>query len=330
MKTKVIKYDKSGNKVVNAFLELEPVAENVFKAFYQPADYGGPSQDLFTVVLRINEVYFSIGNTSRVYLECDENCKRLAERCRTWIQDVMESVARHDYIRLLEIRVFEMLGMDTSPLWQSREIAENCRKEEARLREEKAREERIRREKEHDEMLDEQKRRFLAGEKIQPEHFLELAKRDGFEIHIRTKGTFAKSVRMFDKWGTIYYIKAKSQRKPDLTGCQNAIEGYLKLLLSERIEQRLMECGVSSDLWGQVSDSYKERIVSIGLYMKPLSSERNCILNEVACKLADLTLIKKYGIAIEDMCNENGKFVEPYQEEFNSLYDRIENALTDN
>ena len=44
MKTRVIKYDKSGNKVVNAFLELEPVAENVFKAFYQPADYGGPSQ----------------------------------------------------------------------------------------------------------------------------------------------------------------------------------------------------------------------------------------------------------------------------------------------
>lgn len=330
MKTKVIKYDKSGNKVINAFLELEPVAENVFKAFYKPAEYGGSQQDLFTVVFRINEVYFSIGNTSRVNLEHDENCKQLEERCSGWIQDVMESVDRHNYIRLLEIRVFEMLGMDTSPLWQSREIAENRRKEEARLREEKAREERIRREKEHDEMLDEQKRRFLAGEKIQPEHFLELAKRDGFEIHIRTKGTFAKSVRMFDKWGTIYYIKAKGRRKPDFTGCQNAIEGYLKLLLSERIEQRLMECGVSSDLWGQISDSHKERIVSIGLYMKLLSPERNSILNEVACKLADLTLVKKYGIAIEDICNENGEFLESFQDEFNSLYDRIEKVFTDN
>lgn len=328
MKTKIIKYDKSGNKIVNAFLELEPVAENVFKAFYQPAEYGGSSQDLFTVVFRINEVYFSIGNTSRVYIECDENCKRLAERCRTWIQDVMESVARHDYIRLLEIRVFEMLGMDTSPLWQSREIAENRRKEEDRLREEKAREERIRREKEHDEMLDEQKSRFLAGKKIQPEHFLELAKRDGFEIHIRTKGTFAKSVRMLDKNGTIHYVKAKGQRKPDFTGCQKAIKDYLRLLLSERIEQRLMECDVSSDLWKQVSDSHKRIIIPIGLYIEP--SERSSILNEVACKLADLTLVKKHGIPLEDMCNENGEFVEPYQEEFNSLYDRIENALTDN
>lgn len=96
-------------------------------------------------------------------------------------------------------------------------------------------------------MLDEQKRRFLAGEKIQPEHFLELTKRDGFEIHIRTKGTFAKSVRMLDKNGTIHYVKAKGQRKPDFTGCRKAIKEYLRLLLSERIEQRLMECDVSSD-----------------------------------------------------------------------------------
>ncbi len=55
----------------------------------------------------------------------------------------------------------------------------------------------------------------LPGEKIQPEHFLELTKRDGFEIHIRTKGTFAKSVRMLDKNGTIHYVK--SQKAKNLT-----------------------------------------------------------------------------------------------------------------
>ncbi len=192
------------------------------------------------------------------------------------------------------------------------------------------REERVRRKKEYDEMLEEQKRRLLAGERIQPEHFLELAKSDGFEIHKRTIGTFVKSVRMFDKWGTIHYVRTKGQKKPDFTGCQNAIESYLRLLLSERIEQRLMECGVSSDLWEQVNDRHKECIVSTGLHMKPLSSERSSILNEVACKLADLTLVKKHGIPLEDMCNENGEFIEPYQDEFDALYDRIEKALTDN
>ena len=89
-------------------------------------------------------------------------------------------------------------------------------------------------------MLDEQKRRFLAGEKIQPEHFLELTKRDGFEIHIRTKGTFAKSVRMLDKNGTIHYVKAKGQRKPDFTGCRKAIKEYLRLCCPR---------GLSKGLW---------------------------------------------------------------------------------
>jgi hypothetical protein len=328
MKTRVIKYDRSGTKVVNAFLELEPVDENVFKAFYKAAEYGGPSQDIFIIVFRINKVYFSIGHTSRVSFERDENCKLLAEMCRTWTQDVMERVARHDYIRLLEIRVFEKLGMDTGPLWQIRKSVENRRKEESRLREEKATKERIRREKEHNEMLEKQKRRFLAGEKIQPEHFLEFAKRDGFEIHIRTKGTFVKSVRMLDKNGTIHYVRTKGKRKPDFTGCQKAIMDYLRLLLSKRIEQRLLECGVSSDLWGMVSDSLKRTIIPSGLYIKPL--QRDSIINEVARKLTDQTLVKKHGVSLKDMCNENGKFCGLFQDEFNSLYDRIKKALTDN
>lgn len=192
------------------------------------------------------------------------------------------------------------------------------------------REERVRREKEYDEMLEEQKRRFLAGERIQPEHFLELAKSDGFEIHIRTIGTFVKSVRMFDKWGTIHYVRTKGQKKPDFTGCHKTIEGYLKFLTAERIKQRLTECGVSSDLWDQVNDRHKECIVSAGLHMKPLSSEQCSALNEVACNLADMVLVRKHGIDIEDMCNENGEFLEAFQDEFNSLYDRIEKALTDN
>ncbi len=328
MKTRVIKYDRSGTRVVNAFLVLEPVAENVFKAFYKAAGYGGPSQDIFFIVFRINEVCFSIGQTSRMSFERDENCKMLAEMCRTWVQNIMKSVARHDYIGLLEIRVFEMLGMDTGPLWQSRKAVENRRKEEARLREEKATKERIRREKERNEMLEEQKRRFLAGEKILPEHFLELARRDGFEIHIRTKGTFAKYVRMLDKNGTIHYARTKGRRKPDFTGCRKAIMDYLRLLSSERIGQRLMECGVSSDLWEQVSDSHKRIIIPIGLYIN--QSERGSIINEVACKRADQTLVKEHGSALEDMCDENGGFLESFQDEFNSLYDRIEKALTDN
>ena len=37
-------------------------------------------------------------------------------------------------------------------------------------------------------LLDENKRKFLDGEKITAEMFLEITGRDGFDIHIRTKG----------------------------------------------------------------------------------------------------------------------------------------------
>ena len=103
---------------------------------------------------------------------------------------------------------------------------------------------------------------------------------------------------------------------------------YLRLLLSKRIEQRLLECGVSSDLWGMVSDSLKRTIIPSGLYIKPL--QRDSIINEIARKLTDQTLVKKHRIALEDMCNENGEFCGLFQDEFNTLYDRIKKALTDN
>ena len=88
--------------------------------------------------------------------------------------------------------------------------------------------------------------------------------------------------------------------------------------IQHRIKYQYLLCSVSIDTLH----------IPIGLYIEP--SERSSILNEVACKLADLTLVKKHGIPLEDMCNENGEFIEPYQEESNSLYDRIEKVLTDN
>lgn len=57
--------------------------------------------------------------------------------------------------------------------------------------------------------------------------------------------------------------------------------------------------------------------------------EERPLLNEIACGLGDLALVRKNGTALEDMCNENGEFQEEYQEQFDRFYDsyqyRIEN-----
>ena len=65
-------------------------------------------------------------------------------------------------------------------------------------------------------MLDENKRKFLDGEKITAEMFLEITGRDGFDIHIR---------------------KYKGRRTPDFTGCHKAVADYLAFLAGNEIRK---------------------------------------------------------------------------------------------
>ena len=55
--------------------------------------------------------------------------------------------------------------------------------------------------------------------------------------------------------------------------------------------------------------------------------EEQSLLNEVACGLSDLALVGNNGMALEDMCNEDGEFLEEYQEQFDKLYDHYEETL---
>lgn len=55
--------------------------------------------------------------------------------------------------------------------------------------------------------------------------------------------------------------------------------------------------------------------------------EEQSLLNEIACGLSDLALAGNNGMALEDMCNEDGEFLEEYQEQFDKLYDHYEETL---
>lgn len=56
-------------------------------------------------------------------------------------------------------------------------------------------------------------------------------------------------------------------------------------------------------------------------------NEEQSLLNEIACGLSDLALAGNNGMALEDMCNEDGEFLEEYQEQFDKLYDHYEETL---
>lgn len=51
------------------------------------------------------------------------------------------------------------------------------------------------------------------------------------------------------------------------------------------------------------------------------------LLIETVCGLADIALVKRSGIALEDMCDDKGNFLEEYQKQFNTVYDRYEAVL---
>ena len=55
--------------------------------------------------------------------------------------------------------------------------------------------------------------------------------------------------------------------------------------------------------------------------------EERTLLNEIACGLGDLALVRKNGIALEEMCNGNGEFYNEYQEQFNILYDNYGHTI---
>lgn len=230
MKTKVLKYDFTGNKVVTGYMELQPLAENIYTALAEKNEYGNTGEDVLYIVFKVNGTYFVYHRTYRGTLERENYLSDIAGYCRNWVGNVLEAARQQKYIRLLEIRVFEEAGLDTVPLLQAREAALKRKEEEARERENKKAEEKERQETEWQRKLDQCKQRFLSGEPITGEYFLEIAKRDNFDIHIRTKGTFNSHVRQVSKSGTIRYSKPRGSRSPDLSGCHKAIAGYLKFL----------------------------------------------------------------------------------------------------
>ena len=89
---------------------------------------------------------------------------------------------------------------------------------------------RDREEAEWQQELDKEKQRFLNGEYISANMFFEITKRDGFDIHIRTKGTFNRHVCELNKFGNIRFHKKRGSRTPDFSGCHKAIATYQAFL----------------------------------------------------------------------------------------------------
>jgi hypothetical protein len=54
---------------------------------------------------------------------------------------------------------------------------------------------------------------------------------------------------------------------------------------------------------------------------------KNYLLKEICGEFAEQVLASKYGVSSDELFDEDGSFYEQYQEEFNRLYDQIEEQM---
>lgn len=102
--------------------------------------------------------------------------------------------------------------------------------------------------------------------------------------------------------------------------------------LPESIRRKLSGHGVT-DILQEPDTSVRAALYRYAL-LRAVGTEKDkdeeqSLLNGVTCGLSDLALTGNNGMALEDMCNEDGEFLEEYQEQFDRLYDHYEETLVE-
>ena len=230
MKAKVFKYKSDGNTVVLLIWNWSRMRRMYISPCQERTKTGMKTMTVSMWSAGLKTFIFSSGQYSRRFLKGEDCREEAATYCRNWIADTLQSAERGAFVNLISVRVFEALGLDTTSLVQAREEYKRIQEQKRREQKEKEAEERRVQEEQHQRLLNEQKQKFLDGERITGEMFLEITGRDGFDIHIRTKGTFNRHVRGIDRNGTVSFRKIKGCRTPDFTGCHKAVSAYLAFI----------------------------------------------------------------------------------------------------
>ncbi len=99
--------------------------------------------------------------------------------------------------------------------------------------------------------------------------------------------------------------------------------------IPQDVKERLFEYGLTENVWQRTDHITKENFRKLCLLNpKPqIDSKDRSLVIEVVGELGDIVLMEKNNLPLEDMCNDDGDFLDAYQEEFNQIYDRIESIL---
>lgn len=181
LKTKVLQYAVNGNDLINKYRELiqTPYNENIW---YSENQHNTASYKVYDIIFQFGNVFIEVDRTSI------ENILSMGERIDSFYQTFIESRKELKWTPSIFIELYKRLGLDYSVLEQNRNKSIQERKEkEEREKAERAELAKKQAEKHMERLLNEAKK-FIQGEKIDKNDFMELCEKNGINLHIRTKG----------------------------------------------------------------------------------------------------------------------------------------------
>lgn len=239
MKTKVLTYGSypRHDQIVTSYLALDPYGIEGIYTHLREKDERDERNDYLDIYFHIAGIYFLFGEGTRSYIAQDYAKNRIEKTYPIWTEWVLEKADNNAYITLMEIEVFKQLGLDCSKLEESRRNAGLAREEEQQrrneVRKERARKQAVKQHLEETARLANVRSDFLAGKMIASEDFLDIMKKDGYKVHIRTIGTIRKRITSVRMNGDYYYRPLQGKRKPCTTGLGDVLFGYAAFLKTQ-------------------------------------------------------------------------------------------------
>lgn len=231
MNTKVYQngtYPRNNQIVVHA-IDIEQIEENVY-CYILDKVIANPDNDLLNIVLRIGGKYFEFGCCQRRLLFLPENMERAKSITADFSAFVNSEMRNNRPISIMYMKVYEVLGLDTTPLVRYREQKEATRIAENAVRKQKEEEKRLYKMEKERQRLAKARQEYIAGNAITGEDFVSICREDGFDIHIRTVGTLYNSVNSLNKSGTLRLQVRKGKAKPKTDGVHRLIKEYNSFL----------------------------------------------------------------------------------------------------
>lgn len=240
MKAKVYQYGAypRNNQVVVHTIDIEQLAGDVYCYLIEKA-VTEPENDRLGVVLHIGENYFEFGHCSRRSISIPENMERAKSIATDYEAFVNAEMQNNQPVSVMYMKVYETLGMDTTPLIRYREQREAARIAETGARKQKEEQKRAGVIEQEKQRLMKIRQDYLVGNAIKGEDFVSICREDGFNIHIRTVGTLNNSVSSLNKSGSLRLWVQKGKARPKTDGVRKLIKEYNSFLSKDGQETKI-------------------------------------------------------------------------------------------